>query len=64
MLYIQADDPGEDKASNWRPAPKDDFVLTLRLYWNPDASPIVVNGSWDRPPVVRVRSTEIVLRNQ
>jgi hypothetical protein len=32
-IYIQADSPGRDKESNWRPAPKDDFVLMMRLYW-------------------------------
>ncbi len=55
VLYIQADDPGGDKESNWLPAPKGDFNLMLRLYWNSESSPTIVNGSWDPPPVVRVR---------
>jgi len=54
-LYIQANDPGGDKQSNWLPAPDGDFILMLRLYWNPDTSPTVLNGSWNPPPVVRVK---------
>ena len=32
-LYIQNESPGKDKEANWLPAPKDKFVLMLRLYW-------------------------------
>ena len=39
-LYIQADSPGKDKESNWLPAPKDNFVLMLRLYWPKENDPI------------------------
>ena len=54
-LYIQADDPGGDKQSNWLPAPTGDFILMLRLYWNSDTPPTIINGSWNPPPVVRAR---------
>jgi hypothetical protein len=32
-LYVQNESPGKDKEANWLPAPKDDFVLTMRTYW-------------------------------
>jgi hypothetical protein len=30
-LYIQNESPGTDKESNWLPAPKDKFILMMRL---------------------------------
>ncbi len=50
-LYIQSESPGKDKESNWLPAPKDNFVLMLRMYWPENA---VLNGSWQPPAVKRV----------
>ncbi|HXF29419.1 MAG TPA: DUF1254 domain-containing protein [Chlamydiales bacterium] len=47
-IYVQNNTPGEDKESNWLPAPDTYFVLALRLYW-PDES--VLNGTW-HPPVI------------
>ena len=32
-LYIQNESPGKDKEANWLPAPKDKFILMMRLYW-------------------------------
>jgi hypothetical protein len=32
-LYIQHETPGKDRELNWLPAPADDFVLMLRMYW-------------------------------
>lgn len=49
-LYIQHDSPGQDKESNWLPAPQGNFVLMMRLYW-PDVS--VIDGSW-KPPAVKL----------
>ena len=31
-IYIQHDNPEEDKVSNWHPAPDGKFDLTLRTY--------------------------------
>jgi hypothetical protein len=53
-LYIQADSPGKDKESNWLPAPKDDFVLMMRLYWPKETDPSILNGSWKIPEVKKV----------
>jgi hypothetical protein len=53
-LYIQADSPGKDKESNWLPAPKDDFVLMMRLYWPKEKDPSILDGSWKIPEVSKV----------
>jgi hypothetical protein len=51
-LYIQNQSPGADKESNWLPAPKDKFILMMRMYWPNEKSPSIINGSW-KPPAVR-----------
>jgi hypothetical protein len=50
-LYIQHDSPGKDKESNWLPAPKDKFILMLRMYWPEDKAPSIIDGSWKIPAV-------------
>ena len=52
-LFVQADDPGPERQSNWLPAPRGDFALMMRLYW-PKAPPAfsVLDGTWT-PPAVR-----------
>jgi DNA sulfur modification protein DndE len=50
-LLIQHDSPGREKASNWLPAPQDDFILMWRFYW-PDQN--IINGMW-APPAVEIR---------
>ncbi|MGC2225209.1 MAG: DUF1214 domain-containing protein [Methylocella sp.] len=51
-LYIQRKLPGEDRESNWLPAPPNGpFTMNLRLYW---PKPDVLDGSWVPPPVKRV----------
>ena len=50
-LYIQNESPGADKESNWLPAPKDKFILMMRLYWPEETSPSILDGSWVIPPV-------------
>jgi hypothetical protein len=47
-LYIQHDNPGSGKASNWLPAPDGDFNILMRLY-APRA--VVTEGRWAPPPV-------------
>jgi hypothetical protein len=53
-LYIQNESPGKDKESNWLPAPKDKFILMLRMYWPNESNPSIINGSWKIPPVKKV----------
>jgi hypothetical protein len=51
-LYIQNENPGPDKESNWLPAPKSGKLgLTLRLY---APKPQVANGLWNPPAIKRV----------
>jgi hypothetical protein len=50
-VYIQNESPGKDKEANWLPAPKDKFILMLRLYWPKEKPPSIIDGSWKIPPV-------------
>ena len=50
-LYIQNENPGPDKEANWLPAPKDKFILMLRLYWPEERAPSILDGSWKIPQV-------------
>jgi hypothetical protein len=54
-LYIQHDNPGAEKETNWLPAPKDKFVLMLRLYWPKESPPSIIDGTWKPPAVRQVR---------
>ena len=43
-LYIQRENPGAEKESNWLPTPQEGtFELTMRLYWPKEAA---LNGTW------------------
>jgi hypothetical protein len=53
-LYIQNESPGADKESNWLPAPKDKFILMLRMYWPSEKNPSILDGSWAIPHVEAV----------
>ena len=50
-LYIQGEDPGPDRESNWLPAGDGPFNLTIRLYWPEEA---ILDGSWHPPALERV----------
>jgi hypothetical protein len=52
-IYIQNASPGTDKEANWLPAPKDKFVLMMRMYWPIEKDPSILNGSWN-PPAVKL----------
>lgn len=50
-LYFQNESPGEDMETNWLPAPKGPFNLTMRLYApKRDA----LTGEWNPPPVTKL----------
>ena len=53
-FYLQADNPGAGKESNWLPAPKGKFILMLRLYWPSETPPSILDGTWKIPPVKKV----------
>jgi hypothetical protein len=50
-VYVQQQDPGPEKQSNWLPAPSGSFNLTMRLYG--PGSPLL-SGTYALPPVKRV----------
>ncbi len=47
-LYFQNESPGSDRASNWLPAPKGPFNLTMRLYAPKSEA---LTGLWNPPSV-------------
>jgi hypothetical protein len=53
-LYFQNESPGKDKDSNWLPAPKGPFNLTMRLY-SPQSD--ALTGKWNPPPVKKTETT-------
>lgn len=53
-LYIQNESPGKDKEANWLPAPKDKFILMMRLYWPKEKQPSIIDGTWTPPAVKAV----------
>jgi hypothetical protein len=53
-LHIQNKSPGEDKESNWLPAPTGKFQLMLRMYWPNENAPSILNATWEPPRVQRV----------
>jgi len=50
-LYLQSDNPGPEKESNWLPAPKGRFIPMLRLYWPKETPPSILDGSWSPPAI-------------
>jgi hypothetical protein len=52
-LYLQKDNPGPEKESNWLPAPDGGFIPMFRLYWPKETPPSVLDGSWFPPVIVK-----------
>jgi hypothetical protein len=51
VVHVQSDRPGEDRVSNWLPAPRGEFSLYIRAYW-PLAA--IQEGHWTAPPGCRL----------
>lgn len=49
-IYIQHENPGKDKESNWLPSPVESFYLILRMYVPGEQ---ILNGTWPYPSVQR-----------
>jgi hypothetical protein len=47
-IYIQNQNPGPDKESNWLPSPADNFYMILRMYLPIEQ---ILSGTWTPPPV-------------
>lgn len=57
-LYIQKDSPGQDKESNWLPAPDGPIYMVMRLYWPRPEPPSILppgEGTWKPPALVQVQ---------
>lgn len=54
-IYIQNESPGKDKEANWLPAPKDKFILMMRLYWPKETAPSILDGTWQPPGVTKLK---------
>jgi hypothetical protein len=50
-LYAGTKSPGEDKETNWLPAPAGNFSLYIRAYWGKEA---ILDSSWMPPKIERV----------
>jgi hypothetical protein len=55
-LYIQNENPGSDLETNWLPAPKSPFNLTMRLYAPKSEA---LTGVWNPPSIMRVDSDTV-----
>lgn len=53
-LYLQNENPGPQKASNWLPAPTGRFIPMLRLYWPKETPPSIIDGTWKIPAIQKV----------
>jgi hypothetical protein len=49
-LYASTQSPGEDKETNWLPAPEGTFSLYIRCYWGKEA---ILDGTWEPPKIER-----------
>jgi hypothetical protein len=57
-LYFSHDQPAGAAQANWLPAPQDDFILCMRMYWPRVTPPSILptaNPSWT-PPAVKERT--------
>jgi hypothetical protein len=53
VIYIQHENPGKDKESNWIPAPAEDFNLIMRQYVPEEP---ILKGQYQYPPIEKVVS--------
>lgn len=47
-IYAGNESPGEEKESNWLPAPEGEFSLYIRAYWGKEP---ILDGSWTPPKI-------------
>ena len=51
-IYMQADNPGPDKESNWLPSPRGPFFFAARFYGPKQEA---LDGSWTLPPLIEAK---------
>ena len=50
-FYFSHNKPTKAPQANWLPAPADQFILMMRLYWPSEKPPSILDSSWSPPPV-------------
>jgi hypothetical protein len=50
-LYFSHDKPANAPQANWLPAPSDQFILMMRMYWPKETPPSILDGTWSPPSV-------------
>jgi hypothetical protein len=50
-LYFSHEKPANVSQANWLPAPSDQFILMMRMYWPKETPPSILDGTWSPPPV-------------
>lgn len=48
-IFIQKENPGADKENNWLPVSKEEFNLTVRIYWPKEE--YLKTGNWSKPAI-------------
>ena len=48
-IVVQNESPGQDRESNWLPAPPEGFMLMMRLY---RPGPAILDRTWQPPAIV------------
>lgn len=56
-IYIQKENPGPDRESNWLPAPAGKFILMARMYWPNENDPSILNGTWTMPVCSKIAAS-------
>jgi hypothetical protein len=51
-IYLQAEDPGKEKETNWLPVPQEEYFTLLRVYW-PEGD--FLTGKWRIPDISEVK---------
>jgi hypothetical protein len=57
-LYFSHVQPPAAAQSNWLPAPSENFILMMRLYWPKETPPSILppgKGTWKPPAVTLVK---------
>ena len=55
-LYFSHVKPTSAPEANWLPAPSDQFILMMRIYWPKETPPSILDGTWKPPPILKVRA--------
>jgi len=50
-LYFSHVKPDNVPQANWLPAPSDQFILMMRMYWPKETPPSILDRTWSPPPV-------------